>query len=60
MGANDTQIEASICAAIKTAKEQKSVSQQKRAEGKPGLRSFGAGVDEKSAVKLRDFSKACP
>ena len=30
-------------------------SLQKRAEGKPGLRSFGAGVHEKSAVNLRDF-----
>jgi predicted ATPase len=32
LGADDTQIEASFCAAIRTAKEQKSVSLQKRAE----------------------------
>jgi hypothetical protein len=33
LGADETQIEASFCAAIKTAKEQKSVSLEKRAEG---------------------------
>jgi predicted ATPase len=33
MGADETQIEASFCAAIKTAREQKSVSLEKRAEG---------------------------
>jgi len=56
MGAEDTQIETSICAAIKTAKGQKSVSLQKRAEGKPGLRNLGGpGAHEKSAVKLGDF-----
>ena len=56
MGAEDTQIETSICAAIKTAKGQKSVSLQKRAEGNPGLRNLGGpGVHEKSAVKLRDL-----
>src|ERR1700726_1581340 len=33
MGADETQIEASFCAAISTAKEQKSVSLEKRAEG---------------------------
>jgi hypothetical protein len=56
MGADDTQIETCICAAIKTAKGQKSVSLQKHAEGKPGLRNLGAGgVHEKSAVNLRDF-----
>ena len=32
MGADETQIEASFCAAISTAKEQKSVSLEKRAE----------------------------
>jgi hypothetical protein len=32
MGAEETQIEASFCAAIRTAKEQKSVSLEKRAE----------------------------
>ena len=32
LGADETQIEASFCAAIKTAKEQKSVSLEKRAE----------------------------
>ena len=32
LGAEQTQIEASLCEAIKTAKEQKSVSLQKRAE----------------------------
>jgi hypothetical protein len=32
IGAQETQIEASFCEAIKTAKEQKSVSLQKRAE----------------------------
>jgi hypothetical protein len=32
LGAEENQIEASFCAAIKTAKEQKSVSLQKRAE----------------------------
>jgi len=34
---------------------QKSVSLQKRAEGKPSLIKLGAEVHEKSAVKLRDF-----
>jgi hypothetical protein len=33
LGAEETQIAASFCAAVKTAKEQKSVSLQKRAEG---------------------------
>jgi hypothetical protein len=33
LGADETQIEASFCEAIKIAKEQKSVSLQKRAEG---------------------------
>ena len=33
MGAEETQIEASFCAAIRIAKEQKSVSLEKRAEG---------------------------
>jgi predicted ATPase len=33
LGADETQIEASFCAAIRTAKEQKSVSLEKRAEG---------------------------
>ena len=33
IGADETQIEASFCAAIRTAKEQKSVSLEKRAEG---------------------------
>ena len=33
MGADEIQIEASFCAAISTAKEQKSVSLEKRAEG---------------------------
>jgi predicted ATPase len=33
MGADEGQIEASFCAAIRTAKEQKSVSLEKRAEG---------------------------
>jgi len=33
MGAGEAQIEASLCAAISTAKEQKSVSLEKRAEG---------------------------
>ena len=33
LGAEETQIEASFCAAIITAKEQKSVSLEKRAEG---------------------------
>ena len=33
MGAEETQIEASFCAAIRTAREQKSVSLEKRAEG---------------------------
>ena len=32
MGADETQIEASFCAAISTAKEQKSISLEKRAE----------------------------
>ena len=32
MGADETQIEASLCEAIKTAKEQKSVSLERRAE----------------------------
>jgi hypothetical protein len=32
MGADETQIEASLCEAIRIAKEQKSVSLQKRAE----------------------------
>jgi hypothetical protein len=32
MGAGETQIEASLCEAIRIAKEQKSVSQEKRAE----------------------------
>ncbi len=32
MGADETQIEASFCAAIRTAKEQKSISLEKRAE----------------------------
>ena len=32
MGAEEAQIEASFCAAISTATEQKSVSQEKRAE----------------------------
>ena len=32
LGADETQIEASFCAAIKTAKEQKSISLEKRAE----------------------------
>jgi hypothetical protein len=32
MGADDTQIEASFCAAIRIAKQQKSVSLEKRAE----------------------------
>ena len=41
-GADDTQIEASFCAAIRIAREQKSVSLQKRAEGKSGLRKLGA------------------
>ena len=52
-GADDTQIETSICAAVKTAKGQKVVSLQRRAEGKPGLRNLGSR--EKSAVNLRDF-----
>jgi hypothetical protein len=33
MGADETQIEASFCAAISTAKQQKSISLEKRAEG---------------------------
>jgi len=33
MGAEDTQIEASFCEAIRIAKEQKSVSLEKRAKG---------------------------
>ena len=33
MGADETQIEASFCAAISTAREQKSISLEKRAEG---------------------------
>jgi hypothetical protein len=33
MGADETQIEASFCAAIRIAKEQKSISLEKRAEG---------------------------
>ena len=33
LGGDETQIEASFCAAIKIAKEQKSVSLEKRAEG---------------------------
>ena len=33
MGADETKIEASLCAAIKIAKEQKSISLEKRAEG---------------------------
>jgi hypothetical protein len=33
MGADEAQIAASFCAAISTAKEQKSVSLEKRAEG---------------------------
>ena len=33
MGADETEIEASFCEAISTAKEQKSISLQKRAEG---------------------------
>ena len=33
MGADETQIEASFCEAIRTAKEQKSISLEKRAEG---------------------------
>jgi predicted ATPase len=33
MGADETQIEASFCAAIRTAREQKSLSLEKRAEG---------------------------
>ena len=33
MGAEEAQIEASFCTAIKIAKEQKSVSLEKRAEG---------------------------
>ena len=52
-GADDTQIETSICAAVKTAKGQKVVSLQRRAEGKPSLRNLGSR--EKSAVNLRDF-----
>jgi hypothetical protein len=32
MGADESKIEASFCAAIRTAKQQKSVSLQKRAE----------------------------
>jgi hypothetical protein len=32
MGADETKIEASFCAAIKTAKEQKALSLEKRAE----------------------------
>jgi hypothetical protein len=32
MGAEESQIEASFCAAVKTAKEQKSISLEKRAE----------------------------
>jgi hypothetical protein len=32
MGAEETQVEASLCAAIRIAKEQKSVSLEKRAE----------------------------
>jgi hypothetical protein len=33
VGADETQIEASFCAAINTAREQKSISLEKRAEG---------------------------
>jgi hypothetical protein len=33
VGADETQIEASFCAAIRTAREQKSLSLEKRAEG---------------------------
>ena len=33
MGAEETQIEASFCEAISTAREQKSISLEKRAEG---------------------------
>jgi len=51
IGADETQIEAAFCAAIRIAKEQKSVSLEKRAEGtyaeyrrqkmsKPGGRGF--------------------
>jgi hypothetical protein len=36
MDAEETQIEASFCEAIKTAKEQRSVSLEKRAEGTYG------------------------
>jgi len=56
MGAEDTQIEIPFAQQFKTAKGQKSVSLQKRAEGKPGLRNLGGpGAHEKSAVKLGDF-----
>jgi predicted ATPase len=48
MGADESQIEASFCEAIKTAKEQRSVSLEKRAEGTYGeycrQKESGSGV----------------
>jgi len=42
MGADDTQIETSILRSNQNGEGQKSVSLQKRAEGKPGLTKLGA------------------